>query len=103
MRHTAPLLVGLGLVFMLTPPASGRAREFEGVGEVPVVGGNQVSARKRAILAARRDAVSKAVATLLPESKMAELEQGLTRDIYPRVELYVGTYQVQEEAKQARR
>ena len=102
MRRTPPLLVWLALVLLLVPSASGSDREFEGTGEVPIVGGNQVSARKRAILAARRDAVSKAVAALLPEGKMTELQQSLSRDIYARAGLYVRTYRVLEEAKQAR-
>ncbi len=102
MRRTIQLsLAALVLLATFVSPAA--ASEFQGIGEVTVIGGNQVSARKRAIRAARRDAVSQAVASILSADKMTELEQGLKRDIYARTSRYVRTYRVLEEEKEARR
>ena len=102
MRRTTQLSLA-ALVLLVGSALSAGGSEFQGIGEVPVIGGNQVSARKRAIRAAGRDAVSKAVASILPAEKVVELEQGLKRDIYARTGRYIRTYRVLEEEKEARR
>jgi len=79
------------------------AGEYEGVGEVPVVGGNQVSARRRALELARRDAVGQAVVALLPEGKAEALGDQIRSEIHARAGVYVRTYRVLEERQAARR
>jgi hypothetical protein len=88
----------LALSSLLLLGAAGH--EFEGLGEVPVVGGNLVSARRLALRNARRDAVARAVATLVPEQQLAAHESRLRQAIYLRATRYVRTYRVLEEARQ---
>jgi len=64
---------------------------------VPVVGGNIVSARKRALDLARRNAVSVAVATLLTAEQVTAQQTALNGTVYRRHVLYVRSYRVLEE------
>lgn len=79
------------------------AQETEGVGEAPVVGGNLVSARRRALDLARQDAVARAVAGEVPPEKLAEQQATLRGGLYKRHRLYVRSYRVLDEARDGRR
>ena len=67
-----------------------------------MVGGNLVSARRRALRHARQDAVAKAVASRVPAEKLAELQVKLKSAIYRRASRYIRTYRVLEETHQGR-
>lgn len=87
---------------MLTGPllVAGDHPEFEGQGEVKVVGGNLVSARRGALRNARRDAVARAVAERIPAEKLEALRVRLRSSIYRRASRYIRTYRVLEEGRQ---
>jgi len=78
------------------------AQEVEGFGEAPVVGGNLVSARRRALDLARQDAVARTVAGEVPPEKLAEQQATLRGGLYKRHRLYVRSYRVLEEARDGR-
>ncbi len=99
-----PFLLWALVLLHASPGWSGpAAAEYEGNAAVPIVGGNQVSARRRALLLARRDAVSRAVASLLSEERIAALEARLRKEIHARASHYVRSHRVLEESQEARR
>lgn len=96
------LLIACAVLCLVAPPAEAGIPEHEGTGEVQVVGGNLVSARRRALRHARRDAVARAVASRVPAGKLAELQVKLKSSIYRRASRYIRTYRVLEETHQGR-
>src|SRR5438128_7508397 len=70
---------------------------FEALGQAPVVGGDRVRARERALDEAMRQAVEQAVATLLPPAALSERAAQLKLHVYPRARDYVAGYRVLEE------
>lgn len=86
----------------LAPLLAGNGLELEGRAEVQVIGGNLVSARKRALRLARQDAVARAVAARLTVKQLDQLQVKLKHGIYRRARRYVRTYRVLEEANQGR-
>jgi len=76
--------------------------EVEGEGEVPVVGGNLVSARGRALALARQNAVAAAVAKVVPAEKLEQRQTILRGAVYRRDALYVRRYRILEEGEQGR-
>lgn len=87
---------------LTAPEVQADAPEHEGTGEVQVVGGNLVSARRRALRNARQDAVARAVAARVDAAKLAELEVKLKSAIYRRASRYIRTYRVLEETHQGK-
>ncbi len=87
---------------LAAPAVQAGAPEHEGVGEVQVVGGNLVSARRRALRNARQDAVARAVAARVDAARLAELEVKLRSAIYRRASRYIRTYRVLEETHQGK-
>ena len=72
-----PLLLGQG------------GDEYNGVGEARIVGGNQVTARKRALDRARRDAIVRAVTSRLSSEELVNINRRLEYRIFPRYDRYV--------------
>ena len=75
------------------------ALEIEGRGESPVIGGNTASARSRAIKAAQRDCVARAVAGQLGVEPAA-LEAMHLGPVLIRAEHFLRSYRVLEEGEQ---
>ncbi len=70
---------------------------FEALGQAPVVGGDRVRARERALDEAMRQAVEQAVATLLDPKALSERAAQLKLQVYPRARDYLAGYRVLEE------
>jgi hypothetical protein len=93
-RPLAPLLL---LLLLGAVPA-----DVEGLGESPVVGGNLVSARARALAAAQRDCVSRALAAELGAER-AQYEGAKLAPVLVRAERYLRSYRVLDEGEQGSR
>lgn len=93
-----PLLAAV-LVFL---SATARADEpsFEALGQAPIVGGDRVRARERALDEAFRQAVEQAVATILSPQAIADRTSQLKLSVYPKARGYVTTYRILEEGEQ---
>ena len=76
--------------------------EVAGTGQVVVVGGNLVSARRRALDLARRDAVAAAVASMLPPAQLGEHLATLRGGIYRRHSYYIQRYRVLRETREGK-
>ena len=76
--------------------------EFEGSGEVQVVGTNVVSARRRALRSATQDAVRQAVIKLVGEQRWLLHEQPLRNTVLRRASRYMRRYRVLEEVQDGR-
>jgi hypothetical protein len=76
--------------------------DVEGLGESPVVGGNLVSARARALAAAQRDCVNRAVAGELGAER-AQREASKLAPVLVRAERYLRSYRVLDEGEQGAR
>lgn len=68
--------------------------EFEGEGRAKVAGGNFISARKRAVVRAERDALRRALASLASPTELAAKDEAIRRAIYSRHGLFVRNYRV---------
>jgi hypothetical protein len=93
------------LAFLLVTPAvavhaHAASDEHIGEGQARVIGGNLVSARKRALGNARRDAVVHAVTAMLEPQQLAAVSAALEEAIYRRSARYVRRYRVLEEAQE---
>jgi len=90
-------------VLVLCAPlhAADGVAEFNGTGTAKIVGGNQVSARRRALGRARRDAVIQAVTRTLEAELLAAHTPALRRQIYSRAASFVRTYRVIDESAQS--
>lgn len=88
-----------------TPASPALAAEFEGEGQVPIVGGNLVSARRRALRQAQRDAVVRAVESIVPPERRPESRPAgpLDSRIYRRHLRYLRRYRVLSEEQQGAR
>jgi hypothetical protein len=73
--------------------------EFSGVGNVRIIGGNQVSARQRALREAHQQAVSQALSTILDEGQLRRLAPQLRR-IVAGHRAYVRNYRVIAESEE---
>lgn len=88
---------------LVTPSVAAHAApvdEHIGEGQAQVIGGNLVSARKRALGNARRDAVVHAVTATLEPQQLAAVSAALEEAIYRRSARYVRRYRVLEEAQE---
>jgi hypothetical protein len=73
---------------------------FEALGHAPVMGGDRVRARERALDEALRQALEQATATLLTPDQLVARASELKLRVYPRARSYVPTYRVLEEGEQ---
>ena len=100
----------LALWLQLAVVSAGRAEEpasqplapneVAGEGQAQVVGGNLVSARRRALELARRNAVASAVAAMVSPEQLAAHEAALRGGVYRRHGSYLRRYRVLEEVQE---
>lgn len=89
-------------VFLLLLLAAATPVEYEGAGEATIIGGNLVSARKRAMKKASEDAVTSAVVTMTSPEKLNEAGDKLNSSIHQRYHRYIRSYRVLEESQEDR-
>src|SRR5688572_11192803 len=85
------------IVCALAAPALAQEPTFEALGQAPVVGGDRVRARERALDEAFRQAVEQATATVLEPAALVARASDLKLRIYPKAKSYVDNYRVLEE------
>ena len=90
------------IMVALAVPALAAAQEpmFEALGQAPIVAGDRVRARERALDEALRQAVEQATATVLEPAELVARASYLKLQIYPRAKTYVTTYRVLDEGEQ---
>jgi hypothetical protein len=95
------MLRGLAILVVLTGAGAARAQEpsFEALGQAPIVSGDRVRARERALDEAMRQAVEQATATLLDPDGLIARTSELRLRIYPKARSYVTNYRVLEEGE----
>jgi len=100
MSRLSLALVG---VVVCAAPSVVRAEEptFEALGQAPVVGGDRVRAKERALEDGLRQAVEQAASALLGPTDLAARASELKLRVYPRARTYVTTWRVLEEGEQA--
>jgi hypothetical protein len=97
MRHLAAMVC----VALLCGSARAEEPSFEALGQAPVVGGDRVRARERALEDAMRQAVEQAAQTVLDPQALVARASDLKLRIYPRARTYVGAYRVLDEGETA--
>jgi hypothetical protein len=87
---------------LLAAPALSLAQEpmFEALGQAPIVAGDRVRARERALDEALRQAVEQATATVLEPPELVARASDLKLRIYPKAKAYVTTYRILDEGEQ---
>jgi hypothetical protein len=93
-------LAVVGLLVVAAVEARAEEPTFEALGQAPVVGGDRVRAKERALDDGLRQAVEQAAAALLGPSELAARASELKLRIYPRARSYVTTWRVLEEGEQ---
>ncbi|HEX9102096.1 MAG TPA: flagellar assembly protein T N-terminal domain-containing protein [Polyangia bacterium] len=90
------------ILVALALPALAAAQEpmFEALGQAPIVAGDRVRARERALDEALRQAVEQATATVLEPAELVARASDLKLRIYPKARAYVTTYRVLDEGEQ---
>jgi hypothetical protein len=90
------------IVIVLAVPVLAGAQEpmFEALGQAPIVGGDRVRARDRALEEALRQAVEQATATVLEPAELVARASDLKLRIYPKAKAYVSTYRILDEGEQ---
>ena len=73
---------------------------FEALGQAPIVAGDRVRARERALDEALRQAVEQATATVLEPTELVARASDLKLRIYPKAKAYVATYRILDEGEQ---
>src|SRR5437588_4189666 len=73
---------------------------FEALGQAPIVAGDRVRARERALDEALRQAVEQATATVLDPSELVARASDLKLRIYPKAKTYITTYRILDEGEQ---
>ena len=73
---------------------------FEALGQAPIVAGDRVRARERALDEALRQAVEQATATVLEPAELVARASDLQLRIYPKAKAYVTTYRILDEGEQ---
>jgi hypothetical protein len=93
MRLTGMIVVALAV------GSAARAQEpsFEALGQAPVIGGDRVRARERALDEALRQAVEQATATVLDPAELVARAAELKLRVYPKARTYVVNYRVLDE------
>jgi hypothetical protein len=101
MRHLAiALALGFGLVGAAPAPARAQEPLFEALGQAPIVSGDRVRARDRALDEALRSAVEQATATVLEPAELVSRASDLKLRIYPKAKSYVANYRILDEGEQ---
>src|ERR1700761_3081977 len=95
MRYVA---IALAVGFAL--PAAAQEPLFEALGQAPIVAGDRVRARERALDEALRQAVEQATATVLEPSDLVARASDLKLRIYPKAKSYVANYRILDEGEQ---
>src|SRR5256714_9314602 len=72
---------------------------FEALGQAPIVAGDRVRARERALDEALRQAVEQATATVLEPGDLVTRASDLKLRIYPKAKSYVSTYRILDESE----
>jgi hypothetical protein len=85
------------MVLLLAGVARADEPSFESLGQAPVVAGDRVRARERALDEALRQAVEQAAATVLDPAELVARASDLKLRIYPRARSYVANYRVLDE------
>lgn len=98
LASTVAFALALTLTF-ISRTASAQEPAFEALGQAPVVGGDHVRARERALEEAFRQAVEQAVATVLDPQAIVQRTSDLKLRIYPRARTFVSNYRVLEEGE----
>src|ERR1700761_6882645 len=95
MRHLVlALVVGFAL------PALAQEPLFEALGQAPIVAGDRVRARERALDEALRQAVEQATATGLEPTELVARASDLKLRVYPKAKSYVANYRILDEGEQ---
>jgi hypothetical protein len=92
------LAIVLAVGFAL--PAAAQEPLFEALGQAPIVAGDRVRARERALDEALRQAVEQATATVLEPSDLVARASDLKLRIYPKAKSYVANYRILDEGEQ---
>ena len=95
MRH---LVLALAVGFAL--PALAQEPLFEALGQAPIVAGDRVRARERALDEALRQAVEQATATVLEPADLVARASDLKLRVYPKAKSYVANYRILDEGEQ---
>ena len=92
----------LAFMMLAVCPALAAAQEpaFEALGQAPIVAGDRVRARERALDEALRQAVEQATVTVLEPGDLVARASELKLRIYPKAKSYVATYRVLDEGEQ---
>ena len=85
---------------LLAAPAGAQEPMFEALGQAPIVAGDRVRARERAMDEALRQAVEQATATVLEPGELVARASDLKLRIYPKAKSYVATYRILDEGEQ---
>ncbi|HEY2749142.1 MAG TPA: flagellar assembly protein T N-terminal domain-containing protein, partial [Polyangia bacterium] len=90
------------LAILVAAPAFGAAQEpmFEALGQAPIVAGDRVRARDRALDEALRQAVEQGAATVLEPTELVARASDLKLRIYPKAKNWVTTYRILDEGEQ---
>src|SRR5262249_28919490 len=80
--------------------ARAQGTSFEGAGQAPIVAGDKVRARARALDDAFRAAVDSAAAALLEPAVLAQRQSALKLTVEPKARRYVTGYRVLDEGEQ---
>src|SRR5262245_66371871 len=91
MRSIA-IALALGATVAVARPAAAQEPLFEALGQAPIVAGDRVRARDRALDEALRSAVEQATATVLEPSDLVARASDLKLRIYPKARNYVANY-----------
>lgn len=91
----------LPIAIVLGASLSAAAQEpmFEALGQAPIVAGDRVRARERALDEALRQAVEQATATVLEPGDLVARASDLRLRIYPKAKTYVTTYRILDEGE----
>src|SRR3954451_18039427 len=87
------------IVMLLAAPALAQEPMFEALGQAPIVAGDRVRARERALDEALRQAVEQATATVLEPAELVARASDLKLRIYPKAKSYVATYRILDESE----
>jgi hypothetical protein len=87
------------LVTVLVGLAAAQEPAFESLGQAPVVAGDRVRARERALDEAMRQAVEQAAGTVLSPDELVARASDLKLRVYPKARQYVTTYRILDEGE----
>jgi hypothetical protein len=96
-----PVSALLCVAFLTAAAAGAEEPSFEALGQAPVVGGDRVRAKERALDDAMRQAVEQAAQTVLDPQALVARQSDLKLRIYPRARTYVASYRVLDEGETA--